>query len=113
MKLSRLFTASISNPNYKRWVEDIHQAFNRNISFGTSVDSQDQNIQGKMVEILDSGTANSSITINHNLGYIPKFYDVKYISAATQVFDFGTPWTKTQIFLASTTAHVRLRVFVH
>lgn len=66
-----------------------------------------------MIEIADSGVANSSITINHNLGYIPKFYDVKYASLATQVFDFGTAWTKTQIFLASTTAHTKLRIFVH
>ncbi len=87
--------------------------FNRNISFGSDIDTLDQNIQGKMVEIADSGAANSSITVIHNLGYIPKFYDIKYISKATQIFDFGTPWTKTKIFLASVTANTKFRVFIH
>jgi hypothetical protein len=94
-------------------MDNLQKLFNRNISFGTGVNTQDQNIQGTMVEIADSGLANTSITINHNLGYIPKFYDLKYASNATQLFDFGTPWTEKQIFLASSTAHTKLRIFVH
>lgn len=112
----------IKNPDFiheekdlrrRRWTNDIYKLFNRNISFGTQIDSQDQNIQGKMVEIADSGAANSSITVTHNLGYVPKFWDVKYTNKATQVFDFGTAWTKTQVFLASSTAHTKLRLFIH
>lgn len=113
MKIVRQFTFHISDPNRKRWEEDLFKIFNRNISFGTTVDSEDQNIQGQMVEITDSGGANTSITVTHNLGYVPKFYDVKYMSQATQVYDFGTPWTVNNIFLASTTAHTKLRIFVH
>lgn len=113
MKLRRLSTTNYRSINEKLFMDQLQQLFNKNISFGTGISTQDQNIQGKMIEIADSGVANSSITINHNLGYIPKFYDVKYASLATQVFDFGTAWTKTQIFLASTTAHTKLRIFVH
>lgn len=113
MKLRRLSTTNYRSINEKLFMDQLQQLFNKNISFGTGISTQDQNIQGKMIEIADSGVANSSITINHNLGYIPKFYDVKYASLATQVFDYGTAWTKTQIFLASTTAHTKLRIFVH
>ena len=113
MKLRRLSTTNYRSINEKLFMDQLQQLFNKNISFGTGISTQDQNIQGKMIEIADSGVANSSITINHNLGYIPKFYDVKYASLATQVFDFGTAWTKTKIFLASTTAHTKLRIFVH
>src|SRR5208337_1047963 len=112
MKLRRLSTVNYRNMDEKLFTDQLQQLFNRHISFGIGVDSQDQNIQGKMIEIADSGLANSSITINHNLGYIPKFYDVKYSSIATQVFDFGTTWTKTKIFLASSTAHTKIRIFV-
>jgi len=113
MKLRRLSTVNYKNINEKLFTDQLQQLFNRNISFGTGVDTQDQNIQGKMIEIADSGAANSSITVTHNLGYIPKFYDVKYSSHATQIFDFGSTWTKTKIFLASSTAHTKLRIFVH
>lgn len=113
MKVRRFITDSIQHLQHKLWLEDVQKLFARNISFGTSVNSDDQNIQGAMVEIADSGAANSSITVTHNLGYIPKFYDIKYASKATQVFDFGTAWTTTKIFLASSTANTKLRIFVH
>lgn len=114
MLITRKRTYDIQDSNDKRFIEDLHKLINgRNISFGTVVNGGDQNIQGMMIEIADSGVANSSITLIHNLGYIPKFYDVKYMSLATQIFDFGTPWTTTKIFLASSTAHTKLRIFVH
>ena len=120
MRTIRPNTFDIEDPNEKRWVEDLYKFINGNVSFGTSVNkgpntntNSDGNVQGTMVEIADSGLAGASITITHNLGYVPKFYDVKYISVATQIYDFGTPWTKVNIYLASTTAHVKLRVFVH
>jgi hypothetical protein len=104
---------SPSDIGLNRFFEDIYKLTRRNISFGTFIDGVDQNIQGQMIEIENSGAANSSITLTHNLGYVPNFYDVKYMSQATQVFDFGTPWTKTNIYLASTTASTKLRIFVH
>jgi hypothetical protein len=113
MKLRRLSTTNYRNINEKLFMDQLQQLFNKNISFGTGISTQDQNIQGKMIEIADSGVANSSIAIKHNLGYIPKFYDVKYLSASSVIFDFGTAWTKTQVFLASSTAHIKFRVFIH
>lgn len=113
MKLRRPQTYGIKNTHERLFIEDLHKIFNRNISFGSGIDTQDQNVQGKMVEIADSGLANSVIIVIHNLGYIPKFYDIKYASKATQIFDFGTVWTDTQIFLASSTANTKLRIFIH
>ena len=113
MKIIRPKTYDIQDTNQKRFVEDIFKLTNRNISFGQTVNGLDQNISGMMIEIADSGAANSSITLIHNLGYVPKFYDIKYSNLATQVFDYGTTWTTTKIFLASSTAHTKLRIFVH
>jgi len=114
MQITRnIYISTETNLAKRRFLEDLYSIFQRKISFGTTVNSNDQNIQGQMVEIADSGAANSSITVTHNLGYIPKFYDVKYANKATQIFDFGTAWTKTQIFIASSTANTKLRIFVH
>jgi len=118
MRVIRPNTYSIEDPNEKRWVEDLYRLTIRNVSFGRNITpatiaNDSQNIEGKMVEISDSGLSGASVTVVHNLGYIPKYYDVKYINAATQIYDFGTPWTVRNIYLASSTAHVKFRVFVH
>lgn len=113
MRLRRPQTFGIKNTHEKLWVEELHRLVSGNISFGSGLNTQDKNIQGVMIEVADSGLANSSIVITHNLGYIPNFYDIKYASKATQIFDFGTAWTDTQIFLASSTANTKLRIFIH
>lgn len=120
MQIRRYPTYKEDDVEFKNFLDDLHKLINGgNISFGTTVNATlnnpnaDRNIQGFLAEVADSGLANTSVTITHNLGYIPKCYDVKYISLATNIFDFGTPWTTTQIFLASSTAHTKFRVFIH
>lgn len=113
MKLRRPQTYGIKNTHEKLWIEELHKVISGGISFGSGLNTLDKNIQGVMVEIADSGLANSVIPVTHNLGYIPKFYDIKYANKATQVFDFGTAWTSTQIFIASSTANTKLRIFIH
>lgn len=87
--------------------------FQRNVSFGLAVDSQDQNIQGKMVEVSDTGLANTQFVVTHNLGYVPKFFDIKYRNIACSVYDSGTAWTKTQVFLKCDQPNAHLRIFIH
>lgn len=114
MKITRKNTYDIVSPNIRRYDEDLYKLINgRKISFGQQVNSGDQNIDGQMVEIADTGLANTQFSVVHNLGRVPLFYDIKYMSLATSVFDSGTTWTTTQIFLKSSTAHVKLRIFVH
>lgn len=97
-----------------RFIEDIHKFVNgRKISFGQQVDSGDQNIEGRMVETVDTGLANTEFSFIHNLGRIPLFYDVKYTDKATSIYDSGTPWTTTRAFFKSSTANVRIRLFIH
>jgi hypothetical protein len=113
MKIIRPKTFDMTDLNLKRWHEDLFKLFNRNISYGQGIDTPDQNIDGKMVDIPDTGLANTQFIVIHNLNRIPNFYDVKYQNLATSIFDSGTAWTKTQIFLKSSIAHVHIRLFVH
>lgn len=113
MKTIRPNTFGISDTNYKRWTEDLYKIFRRNISYGHTVDGEDQNIDGKMIEIADTGVANTPITVNHNLGRIPLFIDIKYKSLAGDWQDSGTPWTKNTVSIQFTTAHMHVRLFIH
>lgn len=114
MLITRPKTFDIEDHNRKRFYEDIYKLFNgRNISFGHQVNSGDQNLDGLMVEIADTGTANSLNTITHNLGRVPQFIDFKYKSIAGDWYDGGTVWTTTKVFIKFTIAHMKVRLFIH
>jgi hypothetical protein len=123
MKIMRPNTYGIVDPNQKRWVEDLYKLTNKNISFGTSVQYldnklansvQDQNMSGVMVEVSDTGTANTTFGVIHNLGYIPKYYDVKYINGNGTIYDAVTSsWTTSEIFLKCSLATAHIRLFIH
>jgi hypothetical protein len=113
MLVTRPDTTSIVEPNKRRWYEDLFRLTNRNISYGHTVDGQDQNIDGKMVNVQDTGLIDTEFIVVHNLSRVPLFYDIKYISKACNVYDSGTSWTTTKIFLKCSVANVHIRIFVH
>ena len=113
MQITKPQSYRVPDTHFRRVWEDIYKLVNRNISYGHQVNGQDQNIDGMLIEVPDTGLANTEFAVTHNLGRVPLFYDIKYMSLATQVFDSGTAWTASQIYLKSTTAHVKIRIFVH
>ena len=113
MKIIRPVTFHIEDPNHKRWLEDLYKLTNRNISFGTLVDGQDQNIAGKMIDVPNTGLINTEFFVIHNLGRVPLFYDVKYINAIGTIYDSGTVWTKTKAFFKCSIANAHVRLFIH
>ena len=113
MKITKPKTFDLQDQHWRRVWEDVYKLTNRNISFGTQVNGQDQNIAGAMVEIANTGAANTQFTVTHNLGRVPLFYDVKYLNVAGTIYDSGTVWTATSIYLKCSIANAKLRVFVH
>jgi hypothetical protein len=113
MKVTRPNTFGIVDPNVKRVTEDMYKLTLRNISFGTEINGDDQNIAGQMVEVGLTGAANTQFTVTHNLGRVPLFYDVKYNNTAGVVYDSGTAWTTTQVFLKCSAASAKLILFIH
>lgn len=113
MKIVRVNTFHIEDPNHKRFVEDLFKLTNRNISFGTAVNGADQNIAGQMVEVASTGTANTEFSVTHNLGYVPNFYDVKYINVSGTVYASSTAWTKQKAFFKCSAATAKVRLFIH
>lgn len=113
MLISRPNTYVITDPNQKRFVEDLYKFANRNISYGHSVNGKDQNIDGVMIEIVNTGTANVALPIPHNLGRVPNFIDFKYKNVSGDWYDAGTAWTKTNVYLKFTVANMHVRLFIH
>lgn len=113
MKIIRPNTFHLTDPNHKRWTEDLYKLTNRNISFGTLVNGVDQNIQGQMVDVANTGAANTEFSVIHNLGYIPQFYDVKYINVSGNVYVSTTAWSKTKAFFKCSAATAHVRLFIH
>ena len=86
------------------WAGEITGAVNGGLEFGP-------NIRCKIITA-NFSAANTENTFIHNLGRIPTGYIVVKQSAATSVYDGGTPNTSTAIFLkASAVANTTLLVF--
>lgn len=113
MKIFRPRTDNITDPSEKRWTESLYKIFNRNISYGSSVNAKDQNIYGKMVVVSDTGLANTEFVVEHNLGQVPNFFDVKNKNLAGDVYASSTAWTKTKAFFKASTAHMTVTLFIH
>ena len=105
-------TFDIKDHEEKRWKEDLFNIFNRRISFGSIVDGQDQNIDGRMIDVPDTGTAGVQFTVNHNLGRVPLFFDVKFKNVSGDIFA-SAAFTKTQAFFKATVNNMHVRLFVH
>jgi hypothetical protein len=114
MRTIRQNTYDIVNPNSKRFSEDLYKLINgRKISFGQQVNSGDQNIDGQMIEIANTGAANTQVNVIHNLGRVPNFIDLKYKNVSGDWYDAGVTWTKTQVFVKFTIANMKVRLFIH
>ena len=113
MQITKPNTFDLKEPNKRRFTEDLFRVFKRNISYGHTVNGLDQNIDGQMVEIADTGVAGTTNTVIHNLARVPLYIDLKYKNIAGEWYDAGTAWTKTQVFIKFTIDHMHVRLFIH
>lgn len=80
-------------------------AMNQNITF-------EDNIRVKVVAVPDSGTANTSFTVTHNLGKIPIGY-IANIDRSGNVYDYNkSTWTATTMTLKCTAANAVLSIVI-
>jgi hypothetical protein len=91
--------------------EELARVINGRLWFGSVVTGR-ENLDGIPLLKADTGVANVAFTLTHNLGRVPVGWLVTYIDKATSIYDGGVAWTETTISLKSSTANVRLIVFV-
>ena len=88
-------------------------ALNGRVRFGDGADGErGENISGEFQVVADTGTANTEFSITHTLGATPIGYIVTKISNAGVIYDSGTAWTSTQIYLKSSAANSAVTVFL-
>lgn len=63
--------------------------------------------------VSDTGTADTEFSVSHNLGRVPSGFVVTKTNKAGIVYDSGTAWTATAIYLKCSAANtaVTLQVF--
>jgi len=68
--------------------------------------------QSGSLTVADSGTANVEFSFTHHLGRTPAGFIVTKSDAACSVYDSGTTWTTTTIYLKCDAANVALTITV-
>jgi hypothetical protein len=92
-----------------------------NISFGSGNTDEQRNIDGFwVIGLVTPGTPNTQFAVPYTLnlangkpGRVAIAFDVKRTNAACNIYDSGTAWTATQIFLKCDTASVTVSLFIH
>lgn len=86
---------------------------NGRVRFGDGVDgARGENISGEFQVFTSDGVADAENTIAHTLGAVPIGYIVLNQDKAGSLYDSGTAWTATNIYLKSDVASVTFKVFL-
>ncbi len=83
------------------------------VRFGPGNDGSDgENIDGQWQVISDTGTINTEFSVTHTLGSIPVGYLVTKINKGGVIYDSGTAWTSTTIYLKCSAANATVSLFL-
>jgi hypothetical protein len=98
------------DPNNTNVMDSIYKALRGRISYGTP--GQQDNVQGVLITVADTGLADTNFTVTHNLLSVPQGFQIMKQSIAGSVYTGSVAWTTTTISLKCSTAHAALTVFV-
>ena len=99
-------------------VKKIFLSFGGQISFGPSGNlNSGENMFGQWVTVANTGTANTEFTVPHTMksdaiAIIPGNYFVTRINKGGVVYDSGTTWTTSNIYLKCSAANATLTLFL-
>lgn len=86
-------------------LQQISQALQKRLTFN-------DNIQSTVIDIADSGPADTEFVVAHNLGKVPKHY-IANLDKAGVVYDSNKSlWSPTQMSLKCSAANTVLRLLV-
>jgi hypothetical protein len=94
--------------------QNLARILSGNVSYGSATVNTDlsKNINGCWALVANSGTANTTFSVTHELGRIPIGFHVMRNNTAGVVFDSGTAWTATTISLKCSAANATLTLFL-
>lgn len=89
-----------------------------NVSFGPTANLKNgQNIFGQWAVVSDTGNADTEFVVPHTLNFqtraiVPGNYFVTRINKGGVVYDSGTTWTSSNIYLKCSAAHATINLFI-
>lgn len=104
------------NTNYGIVLDRMYDILNHSIDNGgvdSSGNEQSGNVDNRHIRVVTPGAPNTEFSVVHNLGRIPKAFNVVYKNASCDVYDSGTVWTNTTIFLKCTVATVTIKLEIY
>lgn len=118
MKVGKTFTYNSGQEiesNIRRIEQDLTQLFTLSqgrIRFGNGITTErGENISGEFRTIVTT-TADTEVTVPHTLGSVPIGYLVINIDKGGVIYDSGTAWTKTNIYIKCSSADTTAKVFL-
>lgn len=120
MKVTKTSNLSSRDNNitpYDRALDaDIASIFNvlkGRVRFGTGTDgARGENISGEFQVFTTSATPDAENTIAHTIGAVPIGYIVLKQDKAGSLYDSGTTWTSTNLYLKCDVASVAFTIFL-
>lgn len=83
------------------------------IRFGSGTDGdRGENMDGEWQVVGDTGAANVEFTVTHGVGAVPIGFLVMKIDKGGVIYDSGTAWTATSLFLKCSAANAAVSLFV-
>jgi len=84
---------------------DLDSILNGGLLFGTNFDAV-------MISVTSNATPDTEDTVAHTLGKAPTGYIVYYKDKAGDIYDGGTTWTTSSIYLKCSVASVTYKIIV-
>lgn len=89
----------------QKYSQDLSDLLNGGLKFS-------DNFNAEITTVSDSGTADTEFTVSHTLKRVPSGFIVINISKGGVVYDSGTDWTTTDIYLKCTTANTEVKLLI-
>lgn len=87
-------------------------AMQRRVSFGDGTTGNSENIDGEFVTYTSNAVADTEDTVAHTLGSVPIGYIVVKQDKGSNVYEGGTAWTSTNLYLKQTGTSVATTLFL-
>lgn len=95
------------------FLDKVTLALQGRISFGNSDDgNMGENMRGQFQVVADTGSADSELTIAHDLGYAPYGFILVKNDKAGVVYESGSAWTIDDVYLKCSAANSNITVFL-
>jgi len=94
--------------NIKEWADKLQQMLDTTFRKVADIPFN----QSESLTVSDTGNANTEFSVTHHLGRVPNGFIITKSDKACSVYDSGTAWTSTTIYLKCDAANTALSLSV-